>query len=103
MSTLYQLRGTMNYCGPETFEGKQYTTKSDVYSIAILLWEMVYRCITGEYQRPYGEYPHLVQPLQIIIQVAQHKLRPTIPNAEEIPKMLTDLITACWDADPENR
>lgn len=103
MATFYQLRGTMNYCAPETFEGKQYTTKSDIYSIGILLWEMLYRCITGEYQRPYGEFPHLTQPLQIIIQVAHQKLRPTIPNEEECYKPLVDLIKTCWDPNPDER
>ena len=39
--------GTMNYCAPETFEGKPSSTKSDIYAVGILLWEMLFRTITG--------------------------------------------------------
>ena len=103
MSTLHELRGTMSYCAPETFQGKHYTTKGDIYSLGILFWEMMYRCITGEYQRPYAEYAYLTQPLQIIVQTAQQGLRPTLPNVENVPKVFVDLVTRCWDPIPGNR
>ena len=104
MSTLYELRGTMSYCAPETFQGKHYTTKGDIYSLGILFWEMMYRCVTCEYQRPYAEYSYLTQPLQIIVQTAQRGLRPTFPNADYAPfKSFVDLINCCWDPIPANR
>eukprot|EP01114_Cavostelium_apophysatum_P021152 TRINITY_DN7295_c0_g1_i1.p1 TRINITY_DN7295_c0_g1~~TRINITY_DN7295_c0_g1_i1.p1 ORF type:complete len:250 (+),score=60.12 TRINITY_DN7295_c0_g1_i1:136-885(+) len=93
----------MAYCAPETFEGKQFTVASDVYSLGIIMWEMLYRCVTGEYQRPYAEYTYITQPFQIIIQAAQKGLRPTIPIIDKCPPMLVNLITACWDSVPEKR
>lgn len=103
MSTFYQLRGTMNYCAPETVEGIQYTTKSDIYSLGIILWEMLYRLVTGEYQKPFAEFTYISQPIQIVIFAAQKKLRPTIPHVESHQQPIIDLITQCWDAQPENR
>jgi serine/threonine protein kinase len=103
MSTLQQLRGTMCYCAPETFEGEYYTDKSDVYSLGIMLWEMVYRCVTGEYKRPYAEFTFISNQLQIIVQTAQCGLRPTIPNVDAVPNLLCEFIERCWDADASAR
>lgn len=74
------------------------------------MWEMLYKCVTGEYQRPYAEYTYITQPFQIIIQVfsspiflftmkaAQRGLRPTIPIADKCPQPFVTLINACWDS-----
>lgn len=34
--------GTVSYSAPEVFEGLVYTSKADVYSFAILLWEFIF-------------------------------------------------------------
>jgi serine/threonine protein kinase len=39
--------GTYVYAAPETYNGQGYTTKADVYSFGIILWEMAMRVITG--------------------------------------------------------
>jgi hypothetical protein len=67
------------------------------------MWEMLYRCITKEYQRPYAEYTFITQPIQIVIQAAQKGLRPTIPNMERCPESFVQILRACWDTDPANR
>jgi len=61
----------------------------------------VYRLITGEYQRPYKEYPNLVLDFQIIVQVAKNCLRPTLPT--DCPSCLATVITKCWNPKPEER
>jgi serine/threonine protein kinase len=103
LSTLGKLRGTYAYSAPEVYFGDAFTTKADVYSVGIIFWELAVRCLTKEYAMPYSEYPELVFDFQIIIQVAKHEKRPTIPSA--CPKDYRDLITACWaqtaDARPE--
>ncbi len=103
MSTLFQLRGTMCYVAPETMEGKAFTTKSDIYSMGIILWEMLYRCVTGEYQRPFSEYTYITQPLQIALQASQKQLRPNIPVIEKCPKLYVSLIQSCWGPDVSKR
>jgi len=103
MSTMYQLRGTMNYCPPETFLGQITTQKSDIYAFGILLWELTYRCIEGQYLRPYGEFTNITQPIQIIIKVSQEHLRPTVPNDEAVPENWVNLINKCWAPNPDER
>jgi len=100
-STLSKLRGTYAYTAPEIYFGKHYTAKSDIFAYGIILWEMAKRTISGYYEQPYSEYPHLVYDFQIIIQVAKSELRPTIP--ENCPPHLVAVIKGCWNADPEKR
>ena len=66
---------------PEAYFGNQFTDLSDVYSVAVILWEMVERTIKGEYHRPFYEYPNLTLDFQIIIQVARRSKRPTLPES----------------------
>ena len=94
LSTLNKLRGTYAYCAPEIYFAEQATTKSDCYSLGIIIWELVTRCITGEYARPYKEYSNIQMDFQIIVQVAKNQLRPTIPS--ETPAEVASLITKCW-------
>eukprot|EP00727_Mastigamoeba_balamuthi_P010571 m51a1_g6136 putative ankyrin repeat-containing protein (1719) ;mRNA; f:243843-250315 len=99
--TLAKVRGTYAYCCPELYFGKEYTDRSDVYSLSIVLWEMVARALTGEYQRPFAEFPRIQFEFQILLQVAKSNLRPTMPQS--CPQELAQLITDCWDPAPERR
>ena len=103
MKTLYNLRGTLNYCAPEIFDGQKFTTKSDIYSLGIIFWELLYRVVAGVYQTPYAEYPEMDQPIQIIVAVAKKGIRPTIPNRAKLPASLTELINTMWASDPSDR
>jgi serine/threonine protein kinase len=100
-STLFRFRGTYCYAAPELFKQiSQFTTKSDIYSLGIVLWELAYRCVVGKYCCQFSEYP-LIRPFNILIKAARHNLRPTIPS--DVPREITGLITALWDPDPEIR
>jgi serine/threonine protein kinase len=100
-STLAKLRGTYAYCATEVYFGQKYTVKSDIYSMGIILWEMVARTIRGFYERPFGEFTHIAFDFQTILQAAKHNVRPTIPVL--CPTVLTELIKSCWDGDPAKR
>jgi hypothetical protein len=78
-----------------------FTPKSDVYALGIVLWELTKRVLTGEYQRPYKEYPFIKMDFQTLVMARKRQLRPTIP--EGTPTKLAQLIQACWDPVPENR
>lgn len=99
--TLNKMVGTMAYCAPEVYFGEKFSTASDVFSVAIILWELVTRCIKGKYERPYQEHPHLRFDFQIIIQVAKKELRPTLP--ETTPEPFSELIKLCWSHNEKNR
>jgi len=101
LETLVKMRGTFAYCAPEVYYGEQFSAKSDVYSIAMILWELVTRCINGRYERPFSEFKNLHHDFQIIIQTAKKGLRPSIPKA--CPPSLALLIQDCWDANLEKR
>jgi serine/threonine protein kinase len=105
-TTLQKLRGTYAYTAPEMYclkndVPKSYTPKSDVYSLGIIVWEIVTCIITGELQRPYGEFPDIKYDYQIIFNVAQKSLRPTIPPM--CHKKMKQLIEHCWAQEPVNR
>jgi len=99
--TLHQLRGTMAFCAPEVYYSSKYTTKSDVYSLSIVLWELVVRIVKGKYEAPYADHKNLQYDFQIIIQVAKKGIRPTTPP--NIPPMMDELLRRCMDAEPEKR
>jgi len=103
LATLAKCRGTYAYLAPEGMDGKtfRYTIRSDVYSIAIMMWEFVHRCITGNYMRPYSDIPNLVVEFTILVQAAKHNKRPKIP--EGCPPTLAKLITDTWQKDPNQR
>jgi len=95
------LKGTMAYCAPEIHNGTLYSAKSDAYSMAIVMWEILVRCISGKYQTPYSEYPEIYYDLQIIFLTAKKNVRPTIPP--KLPDPLKELLELCWDGDPDKR
>eukprot|EP01132_Coremiostelium_polycephalum_P005348 gene5348-6671_t len=101
LETLVKMRGTFAYCSPEVYFGEQFSTKSDVYSIGMILWELVTRCINGRYERPFSEFKNLHHDFQIIIQTAKKGLRPSIPKA--CPAQFVSLIQDCWDGSAEKR
>jgi len=99
--TLNKMRGTFAYCAPEVYFGEKFTTKSDVFSIALVFWELVNRCIRREYMRPYEEYKNLHFDFQIIIQTAKKGLRPTFPP--NTPPCWEELIKDCWAHEQDKR
>jgi len=103
LETLVKCRGTYAYIAPESMDSKtfRYTVRSDVYSIAIMMWEFVHRCITGTYMRPYSDIPNLVMEFTILVQAAKNNRRPKIPQT--CPPTLAKLITDTWQKAPDQR
>jgi len=98
VDTLLKCRGTYAYIASEVYFQKGYFKQSDVYSIAIMIWEFVNRVVTGEYMRPFQD---IIVEFQILFQAHVKNKRPPIP--ESTPQSFTNLITTCWHADYNTR
>jgi len=73
----------------------EYSDKADVYSFAIILWEM----ITTKF--PYSEHSEWrsVEAERAII----GGVRPQMPKDTLHPGYLIQLMVKCWDANPNER
>jgi len=99
--SLAKIRGTFAYAAPEVYKGQVYSTKSDIFSFAIIVWELVTRVITGSYQKPYSEHKNLKHDFQVIIQTAKNGLRPVIHSS--CPPPFAQLMQRMWDPEPSLR
>ena len=83
--------GTLQWVAPEVLRDERYSEKADIYSFAILVWELVARAV-----------PYVGQnSLMVARAVAYKSLRPVIP--EHCPELFRQLMTACWADDANAR
>ena len=97
--TLKAFCGSYLYCCPELFAGARYTDRSDVYSLAVVIWEIAARTLCGRYTPPYENLG--LDPPQIYQKVCKENVRPVIPQG--CPEYVVSLLTACWSRSPEKR
>ncbi|XP_028846080.1 TGF-beta receptor type-2 [Denticeps clupeoides] len=109
--------GTARYMAPEVLESRvnledlESFKQMDVYSMALVLWEMSSRCdVIGEvksYEPPFGSKvcdPPCVDSMRDL--VLRDRGRPDIPpswTTHQGMELLCSTITECWDHDPEAR
>ena len=91
-----ELTGTYAYRAPEVLRGEAPSTKADIYSLGVTLWQMTTR--SPPYDR---QNQHMV-----IFGVVAHHLRPALPattpgNVKE--KTFQDVYVKCWQARPNDR
>ena len=90
------LAGTPVYLAPEVFRGEQYDFKADIYSLGIILWEMWY-----------GQQAFLCDAptsLEEFFSWVQEGNRPVHrKDCKKPPPIWQDMMTSCWDGDPEKR
>ncbi|RIA96682.1 kinase-like domain-containing protein [Glomus cerebriforme] len=83
--------GNLPYIAPEVISEKQTTFASDIYSIAILMWEI------SSGQPPFIKYEHDYYLAMNIV----NGIRPKIISGT--PLEYESLMKQCWDADPLKR
>ncbi|KAH3831342.1 uncharacterized protein LOC127880025 [Dreissena polymorpha] len=89
-SKLQTTNNSLYWMSPELLDKGEVTCKSDVYSFAIILWEMLTRNIPYEGTSVF----------KVLERVRKNK-RPEIPAST--PEGLTHLISICWDPNPAKR
>ncbi|KAJ6244897.1 hypothetical protein M0813_20988 [Anaeramoeba flamelloides] len=89
---LTAFRGTPSYMAPEMLRNENYNEKVDVYSYAIILWQLYTK-----------QFPYLgmKDPIQIALHVSYKNLRPPISLIKH--KQWEELIKICWDDDKSIR
>src|SRR5215813_5352615 len=88
---LESIYGNLPYIAPEVIAGKPTTFASDIYSIAMLMWEI------SSGQPPFSNYENDYYLAINIINGIRPKIVPGIPLEYE------SLMKQCWDADPLKR
>jgi serine/threonine protein kinase len=83
--------GTYRWMAPEVIRHEIYTQTADVYSFAILMWQLITR------ERPYANKSSF----DAAAGVSQKSARPPFPAGT--PTAFAQLIEQCWDDDPQAR
>ena len=86
--------GTYRWMAPEVIRHSRYDHRVDLYSFAIVLWEM----LSGKL--PYGD----LSPIAAAAAVVVENLRPPVADVPaDTPAELTALMVTCWDVAPNVR
>jgi serine/threonine protein kinase len=83
--------GTPIYMAPEVMNGEPYMSAIDIYSLAIIMWEML-----AETQ-PYAQVKRLWELPKLVLEGARPALQ------EEWDEQLCELISRCWLHTPTRR
>jgi len=107
-------RGTHRYMAPEVFRSNPnakkeispglspgFVVQSDIYSLSMVFWELIYRVICGVYLKPFSEFKNISVEAAVSTQAAFLGRRPTIPM--NTPKMVENLIVSSWHSAPQER
>jgi serine/threonine protein kinase len=89
--------GTFHWMAPEVFANKPYSTKSDMYGFAIMMWEVFSE------KTPYY---HLDDASEVIRFVFYKGGRPKVSDCKihkQYVNLLTNLMKRNWEEEPENR
>jgi serine/threonine protein kinase len=89
-----EVAGSLRYMSPEVALGLGATTKSDIYSFGVLLWEIL------TLGKPFDEIGNTKK--DFYAKVIKGSWRPSV-SMITIPAGLAQLITECWDSDPDKR
>lgn len=89
-----KIRGSPAFMSPEALNGEELTTKADVYSFGVILWEL----LTG--RSPYEDL-EIESFEQLIDEICVKGTREKFP--ENTVPSLKQLIEACWQHDPKLR
>jgi len=87
--------GMLPWIAPEVFRGETYCEKADVYSFAMLLFEL----LTA--REPHTSGPQEITSVRFATLAAYNNHRPTLPST--VSPFWCELIQSCWIADAKQR
>lgn len=83
--------GTYRWMAPEVIRHEPYSTMADVYSFAVMLWQLL------THDEPFQD----VDAVEAAKLVATEKIRPPIPD--KAPESIVSLISTNWSDSPDER
>uniref|UniRef100_A0A182SZ28 Protein kinase domain-containing protein n=1 Tax=Anopheles maculatus TaxID=74869 RepID=A0A182SZ28_9DIPT len=83
----------IRWMAPECFQEDDYSIKSDIFSFAVLVWEL----FTNAIELPFKEQTDE----EVITSAQTGKLEWKV--AEKTPEALHKILTSCWSANPKER
>lgn len=100
MHDMTQQTGSFGYMAPEVLKGHVYNEKADVFSFAILLYNMWFHTIITLHLSIVG-----VSTVEEYAVEVAGGFRPPIDGGSltDVPQEVRDLIVACWAHNPEER
>ncbi|KAG9289342.1 hypothetical protein G9A89_007903 [Geosiphon pyriformis] len=87
-----EIYGVVPYIPPEVLRGEKFTMAGDIYSFAMLLWQLA----TGK--PPFYDRSHD----HLLVMAILNGARPEI-TSPLIPSYIAEIIEKCWDANPLSR
>ena len=88
-----QLLGTPKYMSPEQAKGEEVDSRSDLFSLGLIFYEL----LTGKspYEAPTS--------FGTLLKRTQEHARPPIELDHSIPKFMNDIVVKCLEIDPQRR
>lgn len=91
-STAAGIAGTLRWIAPELFDKPVYSTKSDVYALGVVMWEMAANCT-----RPFKDQDNEA----LVVLSVKNGHREKLPD--NTPEEYRSWVIRCWDHDPAKR
>lgn len=93
-----RMKNVPNYSAPEILNSQSPSKESDVYSFALIIYELMTK------EKPFS---HLKTTNEIFFEVVARSGRPKFPEEEEeeeeVPCCFREMIEACWSQEPKQR
>jgi len=86
------------YMAPEGLTGGKFDEKSDIYSFAIVLWEISNQLLKGKREGPFEEF---FSSRDFLKEISEKNLRPTI--VPSCPPSFSQLLQECWAGNSDVR
>lgn len=95
--------GTSTYMAPERIQGAQYTIKSDVWSVGLMVMELAIGRFPFNSGSDDQDDEAGVGGILDLLQQIVHEAPPRLPKSSAFPQILDDMIQACLSNKTESR
>lgn len=92
--------GSYSYMAPEVLRGSQYDEKADIFSFAMLMYNLFYRVIPSVLLVANGGQP---EDMPMLAWETANGYRPKLSDTGTIPASVNAVINECWSGVPELR